>query len=688
MKSKKRYRRRNAARAVVATAAFFCLLPESPALAAASNSIPDYFSLSPEQLLGADIVSASRREEKVAEVPAAVYVITQEDIQRSGMTTIPDLLRMVPGVNVARQNANTWAISIRGFNQALSNKILVMVDGRTVYNPLFAGTFWEVQDMPLADIERIEVIRGPGGALWGANAVNGVVNVITKNAAETQGKMVVGGAGNYEKIFGTARYGGSAGNDTWYRVYAKAFDRGAFHAAEASGGDDDKANDSWHGYHAGFRADWNGHGGPDTVSVHGDAYRVDADALNTSYFLTPPFSAVAPERIRLIGENIVGVWTHKFESGASLRLQSFLDYTSREQVLYQDHRTIFDTEALYTFQPLGRHEWIVGGNYRLTSDDIGGSTEITFDPDSLTQNLFGVFAQDKITLAPDHWYLTLGAKLEHNDYTGFEIQPDARLEWLPDPSQTVWASVSRAVRTPSRIERNLDIANLIVGPGVLFPGFPTEIQLAHNDDFDSEDLIAYELGYRKQVTPDFSVDGSIFANDYRNLANSSLLTPFFVPAGSDPAHFVIPLQETNGMSGEIYGAELAASWKINDRWKLTAGYSHLEMFLHSPLIFAFTQESAEGRSPQNQFSLRSYWDINDRWTLDTMAYWVDQLPTDDVPSYLRVDVNLGWKFNKHLRFNLVGQNLFAPPHREFGSATNPNVSEIPTSIFGKFTWEF
>ncbi|HTK84750.1 MAG TPA: TonB-dependent receptor [Patescibacteria group bacterium] len=671
---------------VIMTAVFYFL--SGTAAFAASNSIPDYFSLSPEQLLGANVMSASRRVEKVAEVPAAVYVITQEDIQRSGMTSIPELLRMVPGVDVARQNSNTWAISIRGFNNPTANKILVMVDGRTVYNPLFAGTFWEVQDMPLADIERIEVIRGPGGALWGANAVNGVINIITKNAADTQGTHIVGGGGNYEKVFGTARYGGKIGNDSWYRVYAKGNERGSFHSSGLSGGDDNRANDSWQSYHAGFRMDWNGHGGPDTVSIHGDAYHVDADDIDESFSFTAPFTSFIPESIQSIGENIVGVWTHKYESGANLRLQSYLEYTSRNEILFQDHRTIFDNEVQYTFQPMGRHEWIAGATYRLTSDNIGGSDEITFDPDSLTQNLFGVFAQDKITLAPDHWYLTLGGKLEHNDYTGFEIQPDARLEWLPDPSQTVWASVSRAVRTPSRIERDLDIDNLVVGPGVLFPGFPTEVELAHNKDFDSEDLIAYELGYRKQISPAVSVDGSVFANDYRRLGNDTLLTPFFVPAGADPAHFVLPIEYTNGMSGEIYGAELAASWKVNPRWKLTAGYSHLEMFLHSPTVFGFSQETDEDRSPQNQFSLRSYWDINDRWTLDTMAYWVDQLPADNVPAYLRVDVNLGWKFNKHLRFNLVGQNLFAPPHREFGPATSANVSEVPTSIFGKFTWDF
>ena len=644
----------------------------------------DYFDLSPEQLLGARVLSASKKEEKVAAAAAAVYVITQEDIARSGLTSIPELLRLAPGVEVARENSNSWAITIRGFNSTSANKILVMIDDRTVYNPFFSGTLWQLQDQPLEDIERIEVIRGPGGALWGANAVNGVINIITKSAKATQGGLVSAGGGNYERDFGAARYGAKMGEDSYYRVYGKFNDRGPLRNTAENG----DAHDDWQSYHTGFRMDWNGKGGPDSFSLHGDAYRVNADQLNQSFFFTAPFSTTTPETVGAVGQNITGLWNHKYGDGSSLKLQSYIDYTSFSEILVQDHRVMFDNDVQYNFAPMGRNEITVGGNYRLTSDNIGGSNEITFNPPSLTQNLFGVFGQDKITLAPKKWFLTLGAKLEHDDYTGFEFQPDGRLEWLPDSTQTVWASVSRAVRTPSREERDLDIANLIVGPGVIFPAFPTEIQLAENKDYRSEDLIAYEIGYRKQVTPDIAVDTSVFANDYRKLATDSLLNPSFIPAGADPAHFVVPLQQVNGKTAEVYGAELAVSWKVNSRWKLSGSYSLLEMFLHSPTILGFSQETDEGRSPKSQFNVRSYWDITDRWSLDTMAYYVDQLPADRVPAYVRLDMNLGWKVSKGLQFNLIGQNLFTSPRREFGPATGINTTEAHNSIFGKFTWQF
>ncbi len=646
----------------------------------------DYFDLSPEQLRGAHVLSASKNDEKVADAPASVYVITQEDIARSGLTSIPELLRLAPGVEVARENSGNWAITIRGFNSTSANKILVMIDGRTVYNPFFSGTLWQLQDQPLEDIERIEVIRGPGGALWGANAVNGVINIITKNAKDTQGGLISGGGGNYEKDFGTARYGGKMGDDSYYRVYGKFNDRGSFRNTDENGGGD--AHDDWQSYHTGFRMDWNGKGGPDSFSLHGDAYRVNQDQLNQSFSFTAPFSSTNPETIGAVGQNITGLWNHKYADGSSLKLQSYIDYTSFSEILVQDHRVMFDNDAQYNFAPIGRNDLTVGGNYRLTSDNIGGSNEITFNPSSLTQNLFGVFGQDKITLEPKKWFLTLGAKMEHNDYTGFEFQPDARLEWLPDSTQAVWASVSRAVRTPSREERDLDITNLIVGPGVLFPGFPTELQLAENKNYGSEDLVAYEVGYRKQITPAVAVDTSVFANDYRKLASDSLLGTSFINAGVDPAHFLVPIQQVNGETAEVYGAELAASWKVNSRWKLSGGYTLLDMFLHASPILGISQETDEGRSPKSQFNIRSYWDITDRWSLDTMVYYVDQLPSDQVPAYVRLDMNLGWKVTKGLQFNLIGQNLFASPHREFDPATGINTAQTPTSIFGKFTWRF
>jgi len=644
-----------------------------------------YFDLSPEQLLNAEVVSASKKQEKVAEVPAAVYVITQEDIARSGMTSIPELLRMVPGVEVARTDSNTWAVSIRGFNQPLADKLLVMIDGRTVYNQLFAGTFWEAQDVPLENIERIEVIRGPGGALWGANAVNGVINIITKNASQTQGNLVSGGGGNYEKDFLTARHGGTFENgNAFYNVYAKESDHGTFDVVDGAA----PPHDAWQDYRSGFRTDWGGDNSRDHVSMHGDIYHVTSDDYNDTFSLTPPVSSIVPEAFYSNGANFMQDWRHAYDDGSSFKLQYYVDYTKRVQLLLQDRLTTLDVDSQYNFKQMGRHEIIVGGGYRVTADDTGGSPQVSFDPQNRTSALFSGFFQDKITLQPERWFLTLGSKLEHNVYTGFEVEPDARLEWMPDTQQTVWTSVSRAVRTPDRIERDLNIANVIVGPNVLEPGFPSELVLTENKAFGSEDLIAYEAGYRRQITNDISVDTAIFANDYTNMQSITVGAPFFVPLGADPAHYVFPIVAVNQLTGEVYGAELAANWKVRTDWKLSAGYTRLDMFLHAPLAEGASQETEEGQSPKNQFNLRSYWNINDALTLDTAAYYVGALTQSGVPAYTRVDANLGWSIDKGLRFNLIGQNLFDAAHREFGSITDLNTSQVPRSVFGKLTWQF
>jgi iron complex outermembrane receptor protein len=644
-----------------------------------------YFDLSPEQLLNAEVISASKKQETVAEAPAAVYVITQEDIARSGMTSVPELLRMAPGVEVARSDSNTWAISIRGFNQPMADKILVMIDGRTVYNPLVAGTYWEAQDVPLEDIERIEVIRGPGGALWGANAVNGVINIITKNAAQMQGNLVSGGGGNYEKNFLTARHGGTLGeNNAFYSVYAKETDRGTFDQVEGAA----EPHDAWQDYRSGFRMDWGNAASADTMSMHGDIYHVTSDQYNDTYSLTSPFSTIVPETVASNGSNFMEDWHHRFNDGSSFKIQSYIDYTERRQLLFQDRRATFDLDGQYNLKQMGAHELIIGGDYRVLTDDIGGSPQISFDPQQRTDIVPSVFVQDKITLQPEHWFLTLGSKLERNQYTGFEIQPDARLEWMPDTKQTVWTSVSRAVRTPDRIERDLDITNVVVGPNVLAPGFPAELVLTENKSFGAEDLIAYEAGYRRQITKDFSADLSVFANDYTNLQSLTVGTPFFVPAGIDPGHFVFPVTAVNQMTGETYGAELAANWKVRPDWKLSAGYTRLDMYLHAPLAAGTNQETEEGQSPKNQLNLRSYWNVNEAWTFDTAAYYVGRLEQGQVPAYVRVDANLGWNINQGLRFNLVGQNLLDGAHREFGSISDLNSSQVPRSVFGKLTWQF
>lgn len=653
-------------------------LPVKPALA-----VDDYFDLSLSQLLSAQVVSVSKTLETVAETPAAVYVITQEDIARSGMTSIPELLRMAPGVNVAQADSNTWAISIRGFNNTSANKLLVMMDGRTIYNPLFAGTYWEAQDVVLEDIERIEIIRGPGGTLWGANAVNGVINIITKNAKDTAGTLLKGGVGTYEKGFAMARYGGSSGDDFHYRAHLKTSHRDNF--KNVAGGE---ANDSWASYHGGFRTDWD-KDNQNKVTFQGGAYHVDSDAMVSSFALVAPFTTVTPETIESKGANILGRWKHDYADASSFSAQAYVDYTERNQTLIGDRRFIYDLEGQYNLRPLGRHEIITGAHYRLVSDELTGSPIVTFNPGSVTHNLFGAFVQDKITLDPGRWSLTLGSKFEHNDYTGFEFQPNARLLCTPGGDQTVWAAVSRAVRTPSRVERDLDITNVVVAPGGIFGPDPTRLVLAANKGFKSEEVIAYELGYRKQLTPLLSLDTAAFMNDYKHLASTD--AGAFVAGinnGVDPIHNLLPLTYANDMTAEVYGIEMASIFKPRKDWKLSVNYTFLQMFLHAPPVFGTSQDGPEHRSPNHQAGLRSYWDVNDQWSLDTSLYYVSKLSDFEVPAYVRLDANLGWKINKDVLFNLVGQNLLDGAHREFSSPTGINAAQAPRGVFGKFTWQF
>lgn len=621
----------------------------------------DYFTLSADELMRAEVISASRKPEKISETPAAIFVITQEDIRRAGVTTIPDALRMAPGVEVAQPDSNSWSVSIRGFSSGLlSSKILVMIDGRSVYNPLFAGTYWELQDYVLDDIERIEVIRGPGGALWGANAVNGVINIITKKARDTQGELANALYGREERGTVSVRHGGTFGFDNHYRVYAKYTNHDSFHAP--AGGD---TPDDWWSERSGFRADWG-----ERLTLQGDAYRTLTGQNNS----TPAFPApiIEEETMSSNGANLLGRWTEERNNGAKLTVQTYLDYTERNQILLHDQRGIFDWDAQYNFPPQGSHEVSSGLGYRLIHDDLGDTALVSFRPASRTDNLFTFFAQDKITLQPQKWYLTLGTKFEHNDYSGFEAQPNVRLQFHPDSTQMVWGAVSRAVRTPSRLEQDLTYT---LG---FFPG-PTEVVLHGNPNLDSEELVAYEAGYRKQITPALSLDVAAFFNDYDKLGTFG-----FLP--TSPGLF--PVTTVNGMTGESYGTEIAASWAVTDDFKLSGSYSFIDLYAHVKNNGGFNLETAEDMTPHHQANIRASWNLSSNISLDTSLYYVDDIKQSNVEDYLRMDINLGWKINDNLRFNLTGQNLLDDAHREALSPGDVNAAEVQRSIFGKFTWRY
>lgn len=627
----------------------------------------DYFDLNPAQLLEAQVLSVSKKEETVAQSPAAIYVVTSEDIMRSGVTNIPDALRMVPGVHVAQADSNSWAISIRGFNSVLANKLLVLIDGRTIYNPVFGGVLWEAHDLMLEDIERIEVIRGPGGTLWGANAVNGIINILTKDARNTQGTLTSALYGNEEQGTLSARHGGTLGENGFYRVYAKGFNRDS--SRRPGGGD---TYDEWDGMRGGFRADW------EEFTLQGDAYRTDTEQRRPLFQLSAPFKNPTNQTIVYEGVNLLGRWTKKQEDGSQLSLQSYIDWAKRDEPInFIDNRIIADMEAQYNFAPMGSHEVIAGLGYRFSVDDKEGDINVGFSPKRRRDNLYSAFVQDKITLMEDVSFLTLGSKFEHNGFTGFEVQPSARFQYNPSVSENIWAAVSRAVRTPTPVEE--DLTSTIDMAAFVRAAF------VPNKNFKSEELVSYELGYRNQITPALSTDVAFFYNQYDNLGTTGFLTPRLINNGIDPLHILLPVQFQNDMRGQSHGIEIATSWAVDPDLKITANYSFMNLSLKSA---DDSEEAGEDLYPVHQAGVRASWNISENWMLDASASYVDELQGSNVGDYVRLDVNLGWQLNDQIRLNLVGQNLMDSSNREFGNESDINAGEIERSVIGKLTWEF
>jgi iron complex outermembrane receptor protein len=637
-----------------------------------------------DELVNIKVTSVSKRPEKLSEAPAAIAVITGEDVRRSGVTTIAEALRMAPGLEVARVDAHNWAISSRGFNDLFANKLLVVMDGRSVYTPLFSGVYWDVQDTMLEDIDRIEVIRGPGATLWGANAVNGVINITTKSAKETQGGLFSGGYGTEERGFGSLRYGGEINEHTWYRVYAKAFNRDD--SALPSGAD---ANDAWAGYRGGFRID-SEPSLPNVLTLQGDIYQETLDQTYLFPATTPPYVVAQKDKVRAAGGNMVGRWTHEFTDEADLKFQVYYDRTQREVGFHNEDRNTFDLD-LQLHHPWGeRQELVWGFGYRYSdSYNTKSNFVLSFHPADRVTHDWSTFLQDEITLVRDRLRLTLGSKFEHNQYTGLEVQPSGRVLWTPHERHSLWASVSRAVRTPSRADRDLSLVSRVIPPGIP-PSFlpaPGAVSIEGDDNTRSEELLAYEIGYRVQVHDRLTIDATAFYNDYDHLVT-------FEPAGSDlstlPGYMGLPQSFANRAYGETYGGELAANVQVNDWWRLRASYSYLQVQLHlKPGSQDTTREGAEGNSPHNQVMLRSEMELPWHLQLDAMGRFVDSLPNQGVPSYLSLDVRLGWRPNQHLEFSVVGQNLLDDRHAEFGSAivSSPRT-EVQRGVYGKITIRF
>lgn len=602
-----------------------------------------------EDLMEIDVYTASRRLEPYLTAANAIYVLTSEDIGRADALAIPELLRLVPGVNVARVDASRWAVSIRGFNERITHNLQVLIDGRSVYDPLFAGVFWEAQDLLLEDIDRIEVIRGPGGTLWGPNAMNGVINIITKHARDTQGGLAIAGAGTEERAFGAARYGWQADEDQYMRVYVKAFDRDAGYADGFTAQDDARMG------RTGLRWDWRA-GARDDVTVTADFY----EGLAGHNTLPSP----SGQDIDLRGGNVLARWERRYSAAEGLRLQVAYDHSVQDarRIGLDARRDTFDLEFQHSLQPAPRHQLTWGAGYRRTSDDLTTVPPGVVDPRRRNDASTYLFIQDAVALSPQRWHLTFGTKVENTDYSDVEWQPNVRLAWTPNTRGTWWAAISRAVRVPARLERDL-----LGGSGF-------------GDLFGPERLTAYELGHRRLVSSKLWYDVAIFYNVYDRLRNGE-------PMSESP--FV---QLRNFMEGRTYGGEVATRWEIRPSLRFDLAYSYLQMDLGLDPASAASPagpDAIEGSSPARQLVLRAVYDPAPAWELDATLRFVSDLEALDIPAYTALDLGIGWSPRANAQFALVGRNLLDDHHPEqVFEGSNGVATEVERGVYAKLTYRF
>lgn len=618
-------------------------------LAAWCSALPaaafDMRRLTLEELMELNVYSASRRAEAWRKSPAAVYVLTAEDIRRARVTSVPEALRLVPGVQVARVDANKWAVSIRGFNSRTANKLQVMVDGRSIYDPLFSGVLWESRDIQLENIDRIEVIRGPGGTLWGANAVNGVINIVTKHALDTQGGLAVVGIGTEERAFTTLRYGWRSGERHAARVTARLVNRDQGYSSAGP-----TADDSLMG-RVSLRWDWD--------RGAGDELRISSDLFDgrAGEYRQPDDPGALPGAVDVehTGGNVSLNWTRRVSDANQWQARSYYErFTFNNPSVLREARDIYHLEFQNDLVLTDRQRLVWGANYRITEDAISDVRTFSFDPAARRDEILGAFVQDTIALLPTV-ELTLGTKVEHNDYTGTGWQPNVRLAYFPSERHMTWGAISRAIRTPARLDADIVFAGSRLGDGL-----------------DAERLTAYEIGHRYQPSSRWSFDTALFYNVYDDLQTLE----------TSPR-----LRYANRMHGNTYGIEISNRWQLRPALRVDASYAYLRMDLTlDPDSTDVTQPGAtEGGAPHHQAALRGEWDVGRDLELDVTLRYVDALPAQQIPAYTTMDVGLGWRLGLGLDWVVVGQNLFDAHHPELASRTS---TEVQRGFYTKLNWRF
>ncbi|HEY1892772.1 MAG TPA: TonB-dependent receptor [Steroidobacteraceae bacterium] len=666
-----------ALRAMLVSSALTVASPALHAQPMAADQVNQLKQLSIEQLANVMVTSVTRGPQPLARSAAAVAVVTSGQIASSGAMNVPEAIRYVPGINVAQLTASQWAVSSRGFASANSPDLLVLSDGRSIYTPLFSGVFWDVQDYLMQDIDRIEVVRGPGAALWGSNAVNGVINIISKSAEDTQGAWASAGGGSEERALVAAQYGGqadaAAGDPMYYRVFAKYQDHAPEDYPAAA------SSDGWDLGHVGFRTDWKADS-TDAFSVQGDAYDGRIGQVSPAVNIIGRPGPPPPLVVGVGGGNVLAHWQHTMSDDSDYEVRVYYDYTHRDDPTFIDNLSTLDVDFLEHL-PLGRNQTFTWGLTGRTMDDLThGKGLIALNPADSRDNLASGFVQDEVSL-PHAVHLTLGTKLEHNDFSGFEVQPSVRAAWDLSDSRTLWGAVSRAVRVPTRIEQNEDIV-------ATDPASNPVVILVGNRNFHAEQVLAFELGYRWQPLTDLSLDLAVFRNRYTGLASLELATPYLDVATGQT---VYPLLTENFIDGHATGLEGLAQYSPVAWWRLSVNYSYVQMSL-TPLGEDLNRNHFyEGSTPRNQVGVQSYFDLPHNVELYgglRVLSAVEMLPeivngTGD-PGYQELDLNAIWRVTQHLTLSLEGQSLLHSSHIEFGAPDER--SAIDRSVFGRVTW--
>ncbi|WP_300454404.1 TonB-dependent receptor [Accumulibacter sp.] len=669
-----------------------CLVNALALSAAASATSPELVDMSLEDLLNVEITGAARKSQHLNDVAAAVFVISREDIERSGATSIPEALRLAPGVAVARLANNRWAVSVRGFNSRFSNKLLVLMDGRSIYSPIFSGVLWEDNDTLLEDIDRIEVIRGPGAAMWGSNAVNGVINIITRRARDTQGGLLVAAGGSDERGLAALRYGGESG-DGHFRVWGKAFARD-----EAVTPDGSYANDYWRAGRLGFRGDWamgDGH----RLTLSGQVFSgVTGDTWRLPDLRSPSGLTLSDVRQEGKGLHLLGRDEWMLAGGSEMAVQAYVDSTEIEIAgVFKERRTTADVDFQQRMLIGDRHDLIWGLGYRYSRDAIDSGNVIAIRRESRGFSLTSAFIQDEITLVPSELRMMLGTRLEYNSFTGFEPMPNARLIWTPTVSQSLWGSVSRAVRTPSRAELDAQVDFSVLPAGA--PGNPSPLPILTRNvpaegDLRNETVLAYEIGYRQQFGPSLSVDIAAFQDEYDDLRATTLGGTRLVLAR--PPYLIQSVFPDNSARARTRGIEIAADWYPLPWWRIQPIYSYIDLHAWSktgdPGSIS-TVNTLNASDPQHQMSLRSSMSFAERQTFDLWLRYVSRLGDHGsplfVPAYTTLDLRYAWRPTRDLELSLVGQNLLDGQHPEAIPTLLPSQAlEIQRGVYLKAKWQF